>query len=138
MRVSVALHYDMPPLNGNQRDLEGSYQNYNRRVVEMDIDQRGDGTCQFEGLEFATVGNLDPCEPRTLTHFSLGVCNAPADRGGAIIIAGPMYPTIHLIPGVKPQVSAAIGVYASRLAAMRADGRLVDGVAPDPARGTNL
>lgn len=138
MKVSVALHFDAPPENGNQRDFEGSYQNYNRRVVEMDIDQHGAGTCQFEGLEFAAVGNMDAREPRLLTYFSLGVCIAPADRGGAIIIAGPLDPPVRLYPGVKPQVSAAVGVYASRLILMRLDGRLVDGVKPDPVRGINL
>lgn len=138
MRVSVSLHFDAPPEDGNQRDFEGSYQNYNRRVVEMDIDQHGAGTCEFEGLEFPAVGNMDDREPRVLTHFSLGVCIAPADKGGAIIIVGPLHPPVYLDPGVKPQVSAAVGVYAARLAAMRRDGRLVDGVKPDPARGINL
>lgn len=135
MRVSVTLHTDEPDQDANQRQYEARYRNFNRQYADLAIDPKtGDGTCQFDGLLFPEVGDAG----EVLTFFSIGVCIAPADQGGAIIIAGPVNPVIDAYRGRKPLLSAAIAVRASRLAAMRADGRLVDDVAPDPKRGLNL
>lgn len=121
MRVSVTLHRAEPDLDGNQREFEAEYCGYNRGYTNVRIDPKtGDGFFAFEGMTFPRV----QADPETLTHFSLGVCDAPADQGGSIIIAGILAKPIVADVGTAPILEAAGGINAARLAAMLADGRL--------------
>ena len=121
MRVSVTLHRQQPDEDGNQRDFEANYRDYNRNYADLAIDPKtGNATCVFEGMKFPPI----PADPQVLTHFSLGVSQAPADQGGAIIIAGPLSQVILGDVGVVPVLSVAAGVPKARLDQMLADGRL--------------
>lgn len=124
MKVSVTLHTSRPDQDGNQRDHEARYQNYNRQYSELVVDPTtGNATCEFDAMPFPRV----PDEDQVFTWFSLGVCVAPADQGGAIIIAGPLAPALVAPIGTIPQlVNVSVGVYKARLDKMRADGRLFD------------
>ena len=122
MRVSVTLHRQQPGEDGNQREYEAQYQNFNRQYAEMVIDpDTGTATCQFEGLKFPAVGD-DSRE--VLQFFSIGCCQAPADAGGAVIISGPLLVPIVADKDVVPVLSAACAIPAERIAAMVDDGRL--------------
>lgn len=121
MKVSVTLHRGEVDLDGNQRTLEARYCGYNRQYADLKIDPAtGDGTFGFVDLTFPNV----QADNETLTHFSIGVCEGPADKGGAIISFGPLQEPIQATPGHSPQLTAMGGVYAARLAEMLADGRL--------------
>jgi hypothetical protein len=121
MRVSVTLHTDEPPPDGNQRTDEAQYCGFNRQYAELVKDPAtGHWSCEFKALTFPNVD----ADPETLTHFSLGVCDAPADRGGAIIIAGPLDNAIDAQVGTSPQLSAIVGVKGERITEMLADERL--------------
>lgn len=124
MRVSVSLHTRKPELDGNQRDFEAIYRDYNRSYAELVVDPTtGNAQCVFDKLDFPRV----PDEDQLFTHFSIGVCVGPADQGGSIINAGPLTPELRCPVGATPQlVNVMVGVGGSRLAAMRADKRLFE------------
>lgn len=134
MRVSITLHTDEPDQDGNQRDVEASYCGYNRAYAELVTQPSGDAVCEFKNLEFPKV----QADPEVFTHFSLGVCIAPAGQGGSIIIVGPLEQPIDAKVDTIPRLTALVGVRKARLDTMRADGRIVDSVKPDRERGTNL
>jgi hypothetical protein len=121
MRVSVTLHRGLPDLDGNQRQLEANYRDYNRRYATLGIDPKtGDGFFNIENMEFPAAA----ADPQTLTHFSLGVSEAPANQGGAIIIVGELARLINVTVGAAPLLQASGGVHKERLDTMLADGRL--------------
>lgn len=124
MKVSIALHTDVPDDNGNQRALEARYAGYNRGEGVMVIDADGNGICKIEALRFPS-SQEDTAE--LFTHFSVGVCEGvDPGKGGAIIITGPLpEPLGPVNKGRAPViVDQLVGVYAARIAEMRADGRM--------------
>lgn len=130
MRVSVTLHTAEPPEDGNQRTVEAQYCGFNRCYAELIVQPSGDAVCEFKDLEFPVV----QADPEVLTHFSIGVCVAPADQGGAIINAGPLDEPIDAQVNMIPRLSAIVGVHKARLEAMLADGRMFpDAPAKPPA-----
>lgn len=135
MRVSVTLHTDEPELDGNQRQHEAEYQGFNRQHIPMMIDEDGNGFCQFINLPFPE-NTEDVVE--IVTHFSIGVCVAPSNQGGNIIICGALEKPIRIGKGYSPKITATVGVRAERLTEMVKDGRIVLNVAPDALRGINL
>lgn len=136
VKVSIALHKQEPDLNGNQREWEVPYMNYNRANAIMEIDENGDGFIHVRDLAFPNNGEDIT---QVALFFSVGVAVAPAGRGGSIIIcdqigSGP----IVISKGVAPLLTLTVGVHKARLDEMRADGRFFDFVDPDYARGINL
>lgn len=130
MRVSIALHYAAPDENGNQRTFEAKYQNYNRRYMDLTIDEAGDAYGICKHVEFPANGETPPedFEPQfVFSHFSLGVCTGVGTHtGGSIIITGPIDSGIDARKqGMIPTLSnLAVGVHAARLTEMMADGRM--------------
>src|SRR5882757_5187468 len=110
MKVSIALHVGEPDPRSNQRDLEATYQNYNRRYADLEIDQStGNGLCDFAEV-FPIAGELF-----IANFFSIGICVAPTDLGGSIIIFGPIPGGLRGNIGNFPSLEAACFVENARL-----------------------
>ena len=127
MKVSLALHTEDPGEDGNQRSFEARYMNYNRLIVDGEIDAKGNLLIELQNVAFVASGEAMPdwC-PQNFRYISAGVCTGPLDSGGSVIIRHKFdqemsvrnvgdFPTIkHLF----------IGVLAERLKLMMDDGRL--------------
>ncbi len=110
MKVSIALHIGEPDPNGNQRGSEAAYMNYNRGHADLVVDpETGAGFCQFN-LTFPESG-----ENFHANYFSIGVCVAPPDLGGSIIVWGPITGGLTGTIGSAPTLDAAGGVDAERM-----------------------
>lgn len=129
MKVSIALHTEAPDENGNQRNAEARYRGYNRAYGVLVIDSTGNGVFNPETITFPVV--QADADPLPYTHFSLGVCEGiDPGKGGAIIIVGELSAPLNLQTwevGSAPRFDAGAGIYAARIAEMRADGRMGEG-----------
>lgn len=113
MKVSIALHLAEIDPRGNQRQAEASYQNYNRQYADLIIDATtGDGSIEFDA-HFPVAG-----EPFNVVIFSVGVCTAPPDLGGSVIISGPITDDLRGTAGNVPSFKAAALVERNHLLAL--------------------
>ena len=135
VKVSIALHKQEPKLDGNQRDWEVSYMNYNRCHVIMQIADDGHG--EIFARELAFPNNAEDVTQVAL-FFSIGVAVAPGGQGGSIINYGPLENPIVISEGMAPLLTIISGIHAARLDEMRKDGRFFDSMEPDYERGLNL
>ncbi len=110
MKVSVALHGGEPDPFGNQRACEAAYQNYNRCYADLEIDRETGGAISRFNVTFPASG-----EKFAAHYFSIGVCTAPSDLGGSIIIYGPITGSLAGGPGTAPVLDVALVVDAERM-----------------------
>ncbi len=110
MKVSVALHSGEPDPHGNQRACEAAYQNYNRQYADLEIDAETGGAISRFTVTFPMSG-----EPFRAYFFSIGVCIAPPDLGGSIILYGPINEPLGGDAGTSPTLQAALVVDAERM-----------------------
>lgn len=136
VKISIALHSQEPDLDGNQRQWELTYRDYNRQYAIMAIDENGDGFVHAADLAFPNNGEN---ATQFATHFSIGVAVAPGGQGGSIINMGEIGTGVIVVSeGMAPLLTFTAGTYKARLDEMRADGRFFDTVEPDYEHGLNL
>lgn len=111
MRVSIALHRDVPSIGGNQRDFECVYMNYNRQYADLDAD----GHCVVD-IEFPVMGETVEGAPSFVESWvakfwSLGICEGvPQDTGGEVLNYAPLYEPIPVCEGFIPKIRAVMKV----------------------------